>query len=63
MRVRGIVPFAVICGTALVAILNPADEKLRADLNEIMPCRFYLADPSAVESVLEKLFPDGGPKA
>jgi len=63
MRVRGVIPFATIAGTALVAILNPVDEKLLAEMNEIMPCRFFLADPSAVEAALEKIFPDGGPKA
>jgi len=63
LRVRGAVPFAVIGATALVAVLNPADDGLRTSLGEAMPCRFYLADPADVEAALGKLFADGGEKA
>jgi len=57
MRIRGAVPFAALGKLALVAVLNPADEGLRAEFNAVMPCRFYLADPSAVEATLGRLFP------
>jgi hypothetical protein len=57
MRIYGAVPFASIGKVALVAVLNPADEHLRAELSAVMPCRFYLAMPSAVEALLLKAFP------
>lgn len=63
MRIRGAVPFATLGKAALVALLNPADERLRAEFNEVMPCRFYLADPSAVESALGKAFAEGEVKS
>ena len=53
LRVRGVVPFAQVGDVALVAILNPADEKLCARLSEAMKCRFFLALPSAAEAWLE----------
>ena len=56
LRIHGAVPFAAIGETALVALVNPADERLRAMLAETMPCRFYLALPSAVEAWLEAAF-------
>ena len=56
LRIRGAVPFAVIGKEALVAVLNPADDSLRAQLSAVMPCRFYLAMPSAVEAALGKLY-------
>ena len=56
LRVRGVVPFAQIGDVALVALLNPADEKLCARLSESMKCRFYLALPSAVEAWLDAAF-------
>ncbi len=57
MRIHGAVPFASIGKEALVAVLNPADEQLRAELSAVMPCRFYMAMPSAVEALLLKAFP------
>ena len=63
MRIRGVVPFATLGKVALVALLNPADERLRAEFSEVMPCRFYLADPSAVESALGKAFAEGEVKS
>ena len=56
MRIHGAVPFASIGKEALVAVLNPADEQLRAELSAVMPCRFYMAMPSAVEAALGKLY-------
>ena len=63
MRIRGAVPFAMIGQAALVALLNPADERLRAELNAVMPCRFYLADPSSLEAALGKAFGEGEVRA
>ena len=57
LRIRGAVPFAVLGKAALVAVLNPADESLRAELSAAMPCRFYIAEAGAVESALASLFP------
>ena len=60
MRIRGAVPFASIAKEALVAVLNPADDSLRAQLSAVMPCRFYLALPSSVEAALAKMYSTGG---
>jgi len=60
LRIRGAVPFASIGKEALVAVLNPADDSLRAQLSAVMPCRFYLALPSSVEAALAKMYPSGG---
>jgi hypothetical protein len=57
LRIHGVVPFASIGKDALVAVLNPADEALRAGLSAVMPCRFYLAMPSSVEAALAKMYP------
>ena len=62
MCVRGVVPFATLGNFALVAMLNPADEALRAEFTSVMPCRFYLADAAAVESTLGNLFSEEAPK-
>lgn len=56
LRIRGVMPFARLGSLALLAVLNPADEALRAELNAVTPCRFYLADPSAMEEVAAKVF-------
>ena len=37
-------------------MLNPADAELKSTIEEAGPCRFYLADPSAVEALLDKAF-------
>lgn len=63
MRIRGVVPFATIGKDTLVAVLNPADENLRDEFSAASPCRFYLAMPSAVETMLGKAFPEGEVKA
>lgn len=62
LRLRGAVPFAKIGNSMLIAVLNPADTALRAVLSVAGPCRLYLAEPSAIETALEKAFgaPDGG---
>ena len=60
LRIHGAVPFAAVGKDALVAVLNPADDSLRAQLSAVMPCRFYLAMPSSVEAALAKMYPSGG---
>ncbi len=57
LRIRGAVPFATLGTHALVAVLNPADGSLKAELASVMPCRFYLADAASVEGALLKAFP------
>ena len=57
LRVRGVVPFASVGKDTLVAVLNPADESLCAELSAATPCRFYLAMPSAVEALLARAYP------
>jgi hypothetical protein len=60
MRLRGAVPFAKIGNITLIAVLNPADQELKAALEAVGPCRFYMADPSAVEAALERVFGTSG---
>ncbi len=57
LRIRGAVPFATLGAHALVAVLNPSDEALKAELSAVMACRFYLADAASVEAALAKAFP------
>ncbi len=56
VRLRGVVPFAKLGAISLVAVLNPADEVLRAAVEEAGPCRFFLAEPSAVEQAIGKVY-------
>ena len=60
LRVRGVVPFASIGKDVLVAVLNPADEVLRNELTAVTSCRFYMALPSAVETILDRIYNAGG---
>ena len=57
VRLRGVVPFAKLGDLTLVATLDPADDRLRASVEAAVgPCRFFLAEASAVEAVLAKVF-------
>lgn len=56
LRLRGVVPFAKLGDITLLVVLNPADERLKAELEKAGPCRLYLADPSAVEAALVKIY-------
>ena len=56
LRIHGAVPFAAIGDVALVALLNPADERLRGRLSESGKCRFYLTMPSSAEEWLDAAF-------
>ena len=59
LRVRGAVPFARIGDVVLVALLNPADERLRERLSEVAKCRFYTTLPSSAEAWLDAAFGGG----
>lgn len=56
LKLRGVIPFAQLGGLTLLAVLNPADAKLKAELEKISKCRLYLAEPSAVEAALAKIY-------
>ena len=58
VRVRGVLPFAKLGGTLLVATLNPLDAALKRQVEGSVgcPCRFYLAHPRTMEELLDKLF-------
>jgi len=60
VRQRGVVPFAKLGTLTLVATLNPADESLRAAVEALGPCRFFMAEPSAVEAVVDRTYGQGG---
>ncbi len=57
VRVRGVLPFAKMGSTVLMAVLNPYDETLKPQVQTAIgcPCCFYLAHPRTMESILEKL--------
>ena len=59
VRVRGVFPFAEMGGVPLVALANPNDKELRAQVDELLgtECRYYLALPRDVEDALENLPP------
>jgi hypothetical protein len=54
VRIKGTIPFAKLGRTLLVALLNPADRKLRAEVEALagMPCTFYLAHPANLATAL-----------
>ena len=56
VRQRGVVPFAEIGGTTLVAVLNAADRKLKEDVAAVGACRFFVADPAAVEAAVDRVY-------
>ncbi len=60
VRVRGVLPFAKLGNTLLVATLNPFDEALKQQVESAVgsPCRFYTAHPRTMEALLDKLFTD-----
>ena len=51
---RGVLPFTELGDTLLVAILNPADRKLRKQISDLAgcPCRFFIASPTEMEASL-----------
>ena len=56
VKLRGVVPFAKLGDLTLLAVLNPADAELRGELEKISKCRLYLAEPSAVEAAITKIY-------
>ncbi len=61
VRVRGVIPFAQIGETVLVAYLSPQDAALRRAVSSSFApktVRFFLADPTLVEAALAKLYPE-----
>ena len=58
VRVRGVLPFAQIGNTLLVATLNPFDDALKQQIESAAgaPCRFYIANPRTMEATLDKIF-------
>ena len=64
IRRRGVIPFATLGKTALVAILSPHDGVLKEAIRTAFGCpvRFYLAEPRLVEAAMLKLYPEEGEK-
>ncbi len=60
VRFRGVVPFAKLGKFTLVVTLGPTDERLRAAVEAVGPCRFYLADAAAVEAAIAAAFAENG---
>ena len=60
MRVRGVIPFGRLGNTLLVAVLNPLDLTLLKTIENAAgcPCRFFIANPAKVETLLAKVFPE-----
>ena len=60
VRVRGVLPFAQLGNTLLVATLNPFDDALKQQIESAAgaPCRFYIANPRTMEATLDKIFSD-----
>ena len=56
MQMRGVVPFAKLGNIMLIAMLNPADATLKAELEASGPCHLYLANPADIETALDKVF-------
>jgi hypothetical protein len=57
IQVKGVVPFAVMGGEALVALMNPFNQKLQEEIKRLAgrPCHFYLAHPQTLAPTVEKL--------
>lgn len=58
MKVKGVIPFAMISGELLVGVMNALNENLRTEIEKISGkvCHFYLIHPSAWFVVTKKLF-------
>ena len=57
MRIRGVLPFALLGEELLVAVLNPLNETLRQETaaRSGRVCHFYLAHPAPWSQALDKL--------
>lgn len=58
IKVRGVIPFARLGKTVLVALLNPLDDILKREIEDLLevPCHFFLSDPVSTENVIEHFF-------
>ncbi|MEG2724916.1 MAG: hypothetical protein RR982_03595 [Kiritimatiellia bacterium] len=57
IQLHGVVPFACLADQVMVAVLNPADEKLRDEIQRRIgaPCSFFLCRPLALRETLKKI--------
>ena len=64
VRVRGVLPFAKLGDTLLIATLNPLDGSLKHQVEGSVgcPCRFYLAHPRTMEELLDRIFAEVSPE-
>jgi hypothetical protein len=56
VQVKGVLPFAVLGGEALVAVLNPLNRELQEEVAARIgkPCHFFFAHPKAWQTAAEK---------
>ncbi|MDX9866467.1 MAG: hypothetical protein RBT78_00950 [Kiritimatiellia bacterium] len=59
VHVKGVLPFALFGGEVLVAVLNPLNRDLQAEVSARIgkPCHFYLAHPQIWQHVFSKIAP------
>ena len=64
VRVRGVLPFAKLGDTLLIATLNPLDAALKHQVEASVgcPCKFYTAHPRTMEELLDRLFAEVSPE-
>lgn len=57
VHVKGVLPFAVLGGEALVAVLNPLNAALREETaaRAGMPCHFYFVHPRVWQQVAQSI--------
>lgn len=57
MVIKGILPFEVMSRDLLVATLNPLNDKLREELEQLTGrrCHFYLVQPADFDTVIDKV--------
>ena len=59
IHVMGVLPFALLGGEVLVAVLNPLNRDLQAEVSARIgkPCHFYLVHPKMWQHVFSKIVP------
>jgi tetratricopeptide (TPR) repeat protein len=57
VQIKGVMPFAVMAGEALVALLNPLSQPLQDEIRERAkcPCHFYFSHPKAWQELAQKV--------
>jgi hypothetical protein len=62
--VRGVLPFAKLGDTLLIATLTPLDAALKHQVEASVgcPCKFYTAHPRTMEELLDRLFAEVSPE-